>query len=509
VTVLVVAVHAAALAVFLARERWLAGTAGFPLDDAWIHLHFARHLAEGQGFAYNPGQPVAGSTGPLWTALLGGLFALAGSQPRLAKLAGVLAGAAAAVAAGRLTRAWTGDRVLAAGAGALAALAGPLAWGSLSGMEVSLAALLVTAALLAHARGRAAAAAVMVGLAALARPEALLLGPLLWAAGPLSPGRALVWTVALGVVLGPWVGFSLATTGTPLPATAAAKVEGGLVGYLLGVREPLAQALLVRPWRFLADHAAWLWSVDVLLPVLLLPGLWLLARRHGRAAALPASLLLLHPLGMALLAPYRPPSFQEGRYGIHLLPLAAAVAMAGLAALPGSRLRRAGTGLVLAAALAVLWPAAGRYARAVENIESMQVRLGRWVERHTPREARLALNDVGAIAYLSRRQVVDLMGLVTPAILPARRDGEAGLVGFLERACPDYLVVFPRWFPELVARTDLFTPLERVRLAHNTVAGADEMVVYLTAWNRWQPAPRPCGGGGPRAAGAPGPGAAV
>ncbi|HSE93995.1 MAG TPA: hypothetical protein VLF19_11870, partial [Methylomirabilota bacterium] len=69
---LVVAAAVLPLALFLASERRIAGAAGFPLDDSWIHLHFARNLAEGAGFSYNPGVPVAGSTAPLWTVLLGG-----------------------------------------------------------------------------------------------------------------------------------------------------------------------------------------------------------------------------------------------------------------------------------------------------------------------------------------------------------------------------------------------------------------------------------------------------
>ena len=152
--------------------------------------------------------------------------------------------------------------------------------------------------------------------------------------------------------------------------------------------------------------------------------------------------------------------------------------------------------LFLVAAVAALGPAASRYAWAVQNIDAMQVRLGEWVAAHTPAPARLALNDVGAIAYVSRREVVDLMGLVTPAIIPYRRDGEAGVLRYLERACPDYLVIFPEWFPTLAAMSDRFTPIHRIRLDHNTVAGADEMVVYETAWNRWRPAASPCPEGG-------------
>jgi hypothetical protein len=205
--------------------------------------------------------------------------------------------------------------------------------------------------------------------------------------------------------------------------------------------------------------------------------------------------LLVHPLAMALLAPYRGPGFQQGRYSIHLLPLAVVVSVVAVGRLTpaGSRARRLAVLALLLATLGSLWPAAQRYGWAIQNIEAMQVRLGRWVARETPPGARLALNDVGAIAYLSRREIVDLMGLVTPAILPYRRDGDAGVLRYLERACPDYLIIFPSWFRELSGRDDLFHRLRRVRLAHNTVSGADEMVVYETVWSRWRADRRPCG----------------
>src|SRR5258707_11670980 len=94
------------------------------------------------------------------------------------------------------------------------------------------------------------------------------------------------------------------------------------------------------------------------------------------------------------------------------------------------------------------------------------------------------------------------MGLVTPAILPYRREGESGVLRYLEQACPDYLILFPAWFPTLSAMTDRFRPVYRVRLDHNTVAGADDLVVYEAILSRWAARPHPR----PRApAGAPGP----
>ena len=114
----------------------------------------------------------------------------------------------------------------------------------------------------------------------------------------------------------------------------------------------------------------------------------------------------------------------------------------------------------------------------------MQVRLGHWVAAHTPPDALIALNDLGALTYFGERRVIDLMGLATPEILPYRREGPEAVLRYLGRRCPEYLVIFPDWFPELAARADLFRPATEVTLAHNVVAGAATMTVYETAWHR-------------------------
>src|SRR5262249_20903690 len=113
-----------------------------------------------------------------------------------------------------------------------------------------------------------------------------------------------------------------------------------------------------------------------------------------------------------------------------------------------------------------------------QSTTAEQGRLGHWVAENVPRHGRLALNDIGAIAYISRRPVIDLMGLVTPEIIPYRRQGEDGVIRFVGEQCPDYVIVFPAWFPNMTARRYLLEPIHRVHLEHNEVAGADEMVVY-------------------------------
>ncbi|MGH7354311.1 MAG: hypothetical protein ACRELS_06985 [Candidatus Rokuibacteriota bacterium] len=509
---LIVAAAIVPLALFLAAERRIAGAAGLPLDDAWIHLHFARNLAEGLGFVYNPGTPVAGSTAPLWTLLLGVGASVAGASVILTKTLGALTVVAAGLVTRRAALAWGAAPAAALVAGVALLWTGAFAWGALSGMEVGLAALLVAAALWAHARDRLGTTTLLVALATLARPESALLLPLIVAARPLTVRRAALAAAITLAVLAPAVAFSLATTGALVPAAATAKVEGGLLGWLAGAREPARRLLLGRPWEYVAEWARWLFATHWALPFALVPALVLAWRRAGRALGLPALVLLAHPLGMALLAPYRGPAFQEGRYSMHLLPVAFVVLAVALSQLqtvaakggvwraisgppmsfkdlatarsparPGGVVGR--TVLIaylayLALALVSLPAAAARYAWAVQNINAMQVEIGRWIAVNTPRNARLAVNDVGAIAYISRRPVLDLMGLVTPEVVPYRRQGEDGVIRYVTERCPDYVVVFPAWFPRLSARTDLLEPVHRVRLDRWEVTGGPEMVVY-------------------------------
>ena len=477
---LVVLAAVVPLVLFLLRERAVAHDAGFPLDDSWIHLHFARNLAEGAGFSYNPGVPVAGSTAPAWTLLLA-LAALAGGASLVtAKVLGVAVTLGAALVVRRACLASGAPADVALTAGVALLWMGPVAWGALSGMEVGLAALLTATALLSVVRDATSWTALAGGLAALARPEALLLVPFLLLARPLTWRRLAVFTVVTVAVLAPAVAFSWTTVGTPVPATASAKVEGGLIGWLGGVKEPVALTWWIRPRAFTAEWAVWLTQTHWLLAGTILAALVMACARRCRLFAMVGMALVAHPIGMALLAPYRGPAFQEGRYSTHLLPVAVVLCAVALGR-RGPRARRVVLAVFLALALVPLAPAAERYAWGVQNINAMQVHLGRWIRDHTPRGATLAVNDIGAIAYFSRREVIDLMGLVTPEILPFRREGERGVMEFVAARCPDFLIIFPTWFPRLAARQDLFVPIHRVRLERVEVSGGPEMVVYRLA----------------------------
>jgi hypothetical protein len=125
------------------------------------------------------------------------------------------------------------------------------------------------------------------------------------------------------------------------------------------------------------------------------------------------------------------------------------------------------------------------YAWNVDNINQMHVAIGRWVAEHTAPDATLALNDIGAIAYQSERQVVDLAGLVTPDVIPMLRapDTASHLVQFLARQGVDYVIIFPNWFPGLAEQRDVLDPVHSVTLDRRTITGGKTMVVYRALWD--------------------------
>ena len=129
---------------------------------------------------------------------------------------------------------------------------------------------------------------------------------------------------------------------------------------------------------------------------------------------------------------------------------------------------------------------ASLYAWNVDNINSMHVALGEWARANTPPDATLALNDIGAITYVSERSVVDLAGLITPEVVPVLHapDRDARLIGFMAEREVQYVIIFPNWFPGLAGSSDILEPVHRVKLERNTIVGGETMVVYRTNWRR-------------------------
>jgi len=506
--------------VFLAAERFVFGDlAGFPLDDSWIHLVFARSLAAGAGLSYGPGLAVPASTAPLWTVALALLSALPGSLFFWTKAAGIAAHAAGVERSYVLARRLGLAPARATAAALLVAATGWLAWSAVSGMEVPLFVLLATAGMVRHVEERAeparpALSLVLFSLAALARPEGLLLLPLAIAdralvvtrgpeGGPAlarPPWRRLAWGAAaalLVVAAVGWVHFRL--WGSPLPTTLAAKSGGAprwvpdLV-FLKGVFGLL----------FLAQPVALLLAAGGAVELLRRAG-----TRRDRGLLLPLWAFGL-PLASALLSSGQ--GVLVGNFGRYFFPVLPALALLALLALerlpPGwGRLSAGGralpAGALLLVALFALPAAAGLvdtgrlHLQARANVDDSDVAVARWVVERLPPEARLAVCDVGALGWLAPNPLFDLAGILSPGVAReiARAKREEGLdwppvlLRIVERERPDYVILYPRWFPLLERDPARFPVLLRQRIPDNVTMAGDELVVYATPWTRYPPRP--------------------
>ncbi len=479
---------------------------GVPLDDAWIHFQFARNLARGDGFSFNPGQPTAGSTAPLWTLLLAGVYFVGGRFPVAGQILSAACFLAALTASYVIAMQLTGSRWLAWLAGMIVAVNGRLVWAGLAALETCLFAALSLLAIAVHLRNRANAryrplTVVLFGLAALSRPEGYLLFALALADLTLGALRFTSYESRLtshvscltfhvsrftysaflfAAIVAPYLIFSLKTGGHLLPNTYHAKTT---ISFL-----PDRDFLSVAARYLILDN-------PLLLPFVLLGGLMLLKR---------APLLSLWSAGLPLAYAFlHTPLYQHGRYLMPLIPCNAVLGAVGLLeAWRIVRRHRLLAGFIcrtraveplrtLAALLIIIGTAwrlpymASQYAYNVEEINRMHVALGYWLAEHTSPDAFVALNDIGAIAYISGRPVVDLAGLVTPEVVPLLRmpDRDAQLAGFLAERNVEYVVIFPNWFPGLAANPAL-EPVYQVTLEHRTITGGETMVVYQAHWRR-------------------------
>ena len=479
-----------ALGVVLARQWQASGSLStVPLDDAYIHYRFADNLATGHGFAFNPDEPTPGSTSPLWVVLLAAGEIVRLSPVFASKLLGALSFVACAWLTWHIVVRLMGDdgpaRLVAVVAGALVALSGRMGWAALSGMEtVAFAALTLLALdrLLDHPLDVATSA--LLGLAALLRPEGYLLfffvvllsllSPRPSGAGSSSVLRLSSSLLVFALIISPYALFSFSANGSLLPNTFRANA-----------RELTTAEYLFRYVRYVGDD-------NSVVLVLALMGLGM-ANRDRRLWPL-ASWAAGFPFFAALLTPNLR---HHGRYSIPLIPFYVLLAVVGLCGYTnriGEKMARRAV-VVLSAAMLVLglvsmtkW--SGTFAADARDITQMQVRMARWVEANTPRSATCALSDIGAITYLSGRRVIDIVGLVTPDILPVVSGKPVGLerdqvvFDYLVRRRPDYVIIIPTWYPYLASSPgSRLAEVHTVRLDHTpSVGGGDHLRAYQADW---------------------------
>lgn len=478
---LIVAATLATTAWFLHAEHRIAGQWGYSLDDSWIYATYAKNLATGHGFAFNPGDHVAGATGPLYVFILAFLFWVFGGVALPAKVLGTVCLAGSSLLLYRAaTRLIPGSRSGPLLAGLLLAMSPVLTWGALSGMEIPVYLLAASLGIHAYVSGRWTLAVFWWALGVWLRPDGIFLALLGLAACPdRSVKRVARGLTVAGLVIVPYLAFNDAIGHTLLPSTVGVKahLEGNLLSKEWGVfRQWLEIWGLPFDPHGLSMHAA------LLLPAMAV-GVPLCFRRRPALAIYP----LGFPFAFGLIGGG---GGQYGRYIAHVIPFGILLAVIGVDfLLQRARGRARQWAMVVLGVLCIGWEARTSYLVGlahgwnVQNINGMQRFVGETFHEVLAPGDTIAVNDVGAIGYFSGCYVVDLVGLVSP-----RRSFPENLSVYRPKA----LAIFPQWFEPYATMDSLtkqyvfwsgdsawkYSPTVGVRLQRNTIAARNTMYIY-------------------------------
>jgi hypothetical protein len=500
------------------------GHAGASLDDAYIHFQYARAIAEGHPLRFQAGEPVtSGATSMLWPALLAPFWALGARDDAIVWAAWALSFAALgglAWEAARMTERLAG-RAAAIGAGALILVFGGLLWCAASGMEVvpfawaiaratRRAAEWVEGAPADRTRRRAAELVALAWIAALFRPEGALTALFVAAtlAGrPLRPSWRARWpALAAGAAVAFLPLLLWALTGSARSNTAIAKLLPGnpyYSGQALWAAVEANVRLLVGglldgdafPPGAPAYSAEFIPRGGAPLAVAGLGAIALLGRQT-RSRWRATGVLLI---ALTMFAPCFYYTFLWNRLR-YLWPFATGwlVGLACLARVLGD----------LAGSVRARWRIAtpilcgvfvGMFAAKIDwvledvaqsasGIDRQQVALGRWARTNLPPEARIGLNDTGAIAYFGDHRTFDIVGLTTndearyyAAGVGSRLEHYERLHATAPERLPTHFIVYPEW---MALPMVLGEPLHEATVTDSSILGGQTMRAYEADWSR-------------------------
>lgn len=422
-----------ALVIVLTAAFW-----HYTQDDVFITYVYSRHLATGEGFVFNPGERVQGTTTPLYTLLMAGVYLLTDD---LLHAGNLLSGIMLLVAGGLalyLLRPYAGAYARAALALTLAV--SPLVYASF-GMETLFYSALLMLALALWSRGHHVAAMIAAAAATWTRADGIVLAGALGLAALTMPElrrwRTLArLALAYLAAIAPWFVFAWAYFGTPLPQTFSAK-------------EAMFQGTL-----FWSD--GWMWWESIYggnpLTLLAIP---LVGIGTVQALARPA----LRPLGLWPLLYTLGYTILNVTAFWYYTPLV--ISWIVLAALGGDWLARrlvrrwkrrtvialCGGLVIVTALLAGL--RAWRYRQPPPRMATYQL-VGEWIRAHTPPDSTLLVKDLGVVGYYARRPTLDSFGLIVPD-MHFTTDAYAAA-----KFKPDYVVTTQYWEMQRLAAADWF-----------------------------------------------------
>lgn len=457
------------------------GYFGFPIDDSWIHLTFAKNLFEYGSFSYYKNDLVtSGSTSPVYTILLSLFFFISKNEFIISYLIGIIFGAAAVLMMIKLTLLnFQNSALLAILTASLIALQPKLNLINVSGMETSMFIFLISASLYAYQKKKIVLLGILLGLTIWCRPD----GFVLWAAIAMDyllrkiffrkksadesfadiSYKEITTTFFIAAVFAvSYFLFNYLLSGSFLPNTYKAKIEY----YQQNDRNFFLKNDVLN--FFTEGELVMIW-----LPFLI--SVLVIARSLFRKEYNHYFVYLLFIIGLILAYYIKLPfSHRFGRYLLPVMPFYILIAVAGLkTVLDFIKLKISKRSNILPDGIFILYSLIALYLSAYNTINitkdyafickyhnDRHVAAGKWINQNTVETDVIAAHDIGAIAFYGERKIIDMAGLVTPELIEHINDKTYSeyLNNYLAGHKVDYLAALRNWF-EVVNDKPVFTPV--------------------------------------------------
>ena len=385
----------------------------FPNDDQFILYRYIDHIAAGDGFVYNIGEKVLGSTTPLFTliaSLIKWLF-LWVPTPDLVAYLNIFFLSCAAWYFYRLAH-----RFLPLWLAIVSVLifALNLARTIPEGMETPLFLFLLLGFLSMLLEGRHKTAAVFLALSVLTRPDAGLIAVLAGVYWLTTVGfrKTAILTALTVAVATPWLVFSTLYFGSFVPQSLQTKLHSDIIysiPHFQALKVQLASISRILWGRIYDPDNLALQAVFNLFPlfVLALVGAWKTIRnRAWILCVIPIVYLISFSLSNPIIFPW---------YLSEMEPLWILLVCIGVASLIKYLPKRPFWGVIVAALL--IGPLAGWYTLATTKDEGSKqefFQIAQFIKEHARPTDSVGIADIGIVGYVTNRPLIDFIGLVSP-----------------------------------------------------------------------------------------------
>ncbi|NOS85560.1 MAG: hypothetical protein HOP31_10505 [Ignavibacteria bacterium] len=452
----------------------------FPLDDPWIHLQFAKNLAEYGSFSYFKNELVtAGSTSPIYTVILAAGFFITKNEMWLSYIIGILFFTLSVYYFYKLSGTFfPKENWLAIAAALLLVFDKWINFISVSGMETTLYIFLLVACYYYYRKMNAIGFAVTLGLTFWTRPDALafiaaiavdyFFRVYLRNRAPKENTDILLfekkdlYRIAgiFGVIMAVYFAMNFVIAGSLLPNTYSAKLA-----YYSAEFRSRSDFLKVEVWQYFTESAYMLIFIPFVFGVIKLATDTFKLKYNPLIPAFIFITLLIFMYWYKL--PY---AHRFGRYLMPVFPFYILLSVYGgreffrwFANYIGDTKLVNGLNIILLAGTIVYFATGYSASKEIfqdqsRHIYIRQVETAKWLKNNTPEGSIIATHDVGAIAYYSDRKIVDVVGLINPEFITKLNTKE--FAGFVQEQIikqnVSYMAFLREWF-QVVNQPALFT----------------------------------------------------